>query len=162
MHWGRLRNGKADEAYRSKWALVGDPKKTVAFLRTRLPSTPAVPAARINAWVADLDANQSSVREMAQRQLQDHFDQAEGPLREDLAKTTSAEVRNRINHILDANLVAIPGPDLLRDLRANEVLEQIGTPEARDLLRRLSASEVPTRSSRDAAESLKRLEAKPR
>jgi len=161
-HWNRLRNATAEEAYRSKWALVGDPKKTVEFLRARLPSTTPISAEQIKTWVADLDANQFSAREKAQRQLHDHFDQTEGQLRRDLAKTTSAEVRNRINHIFNANLAAIPGPNMLRDLRANEVLEQIGSPEARDLLRRLANQPVATRTSRDAAESLKRLEARPR
>jgi hypothetical protein len=90
--------------------------------------------------------------------LQNHFDQTEESLRKALAGSLSAEVRNRISRIIDANFAAIPQPDQLRDLRALEVLEQIGTREARDLIRRLAASPVVTRTSRDAAESLKRLE----
>jgi WD40 domain-containing protein len=161
-HWDRLRNAKPDEAYRSKWALVGDPKNTVEFLRTRLHPAPSIPAERIKACIADLDAKEYSVRDRAQRELQNHFDQSEEPLRKALAGAVSVEARSRINRILDANFAAIPQPDQLRDLRAIEVLEQIGTPEARDLLRRLAKSEVPTAISRDAAESLKRLEARPR
>lgn len=157
-HWDRLRDAKADEAYRSKWALVGNPKKTVQFLQTRLLGQRATPVEKIKTWIADLDSNQFSVREKAQQQLHDHFDQADALLRMALTKTTSAEGRNRITRLLDANFAAIPPPDQLRDLRAIEVLEQIGTPEVRDLLRRLANSDVPTTISRDAGQSLKRLE----
>ena len=161
-HWDRLRNANAEEAYRSKWALAGDPKKTVAFLQRRLPSTPPIPIERIKSWIVDLDSNEYSARDQAQSELMNHFDQSEGFLRQALAGTISGEARNRINRIIDASFAAIPEPDQLRDLRAVEVLEQIGTPEARDLLRRLGSGEVPTRVSRDAAESLKRLESRPR
>ena len=160
QHWARLRNGKADEAYRSKWALAGDAKKTVEFFRTRLPSTPPISAERIKSWIADLDSQQYTVRERAQSDLQDHFGECEESLRNALVGSITAEAKNRVNRIIEANFAAIPKPDQLRDLRAIEILEQIGTPEARDLLRHLAAVESPTRFSRDAAESLKRLESK--
>jgi WD40 repeat protein len=162
FHWERLRSATAEDAYRSKWALAGDPTKTIDLFRSRLPSAPSIPAERIKSWIADLDASQYSVRERAQSELQHHFFEAEGPLRKSLTGSVTAEARIRISRIIDASFAAIPQPDHLRDLRAIEVLEQIGTPEARDLLRRLAASEVPTSISRDAAQSLKRLEARPR
>jgi hypothetical protein len=121
-----------------------------------------IPAERIKAWIVDLDSDQFSIREGAQRQLQTRFDQAEDLLRTALAGNISAEARNRINRVIDSSFAAIPNLDQLRDLRAVEVLEQIGTPEARDLLHHLANGPVSTRASRDAAESLKRLEAKPR
>jgi len=161
-HWDRLRNGTTEEAYRSKWALAGDPMKTVAFLRERLQPEQPFPIERVRAWIVDLDAAQYSVREHASRELLNHFDQAESELRAALKGTTSAEARKRLNQIIASAEVGIPEPDLLRDLRALEVLEQIGTPEARDVLRRLANDPVVTRISRDAAESLKRLEQRPR
>jgi WD40 repeat protein len=161
-HWESLRGKNAEEAYRSKWALVGDPTKTVEFLCAQLPSTTPISAEQIKSWISDLDSSQYSVRERAQRELQNQFDQTEESLRKTLAGSVSAEARNRINRIIDVNFAAIPQPDQLRDMRAIEVLEQIGTPEARDLLRRLAPSAVATRTSRDAAQSLKRLEARPR
>jgi WD40 repeat protein len=161
-HWQRLRNGTAEEAYRSKWAMAADPKKTVEFLGTRLPSWRAVSVERIKSWVVDLDSDRYADRDRAQSELQSHFDQSEEALRKTLAGYVSAEVRSRINRILDASFAAVPQPDLLRDLRATEVLEQIGTPEARALLHHLAEGTVSTRTSCDAAESLKRLEARPR
>ena len=161
-HWDRLRHSDADEAYRSKWALVGDPKKTIAFLSTHIASEPRIAPERVKALIADLDSAEYAVRERAQRELQEHFRRSEALLRKTLEGPASTEVKNRINRMIAAYFAANPPPDQLRDLRAIEVLEQIGTPEARDLLRRLGSGEVPTRVSRDAAESLKRLESRPR
>jgi WD40 repeat protein len=161
-HWDRLRNSTAEEAYRCKWAFVGDPKKTVAFFWERLRPEPLIAAGRIQSWLVDLDSPRYAVRERAHRELLSHFDQTENELRKCLTESISVEKRNRINRIIDASFAAIPEPDQLRDLRAIEVLEQIGTPEAREVLQSIAKSDVPTRISRDAAESLKRLEARPR
>ena len=161
-HWEKLRGADAEEAHRSKWALAGDPKKSIPFIRDRLRMEPPIAAERIRSWIADLDSRQYAIREQAQANLLIHFDQAERDLRQTLGGSASAELRNRIGRIIGASFGAQPGPDQLREMRAMEILEQIGTPEARDLLRRLAAAEPSTRLSRDAAESLKRLEEKPR
>jgi WD40 repeat protein len=157
-HWDRLRNGTAELAYQSKWALAGDPEKTVALIRERLKPEPALPADRIRRWMADLDSADYSIRERAQGELSKHFDQAETELRAALKAKPSAEARTRITRIIESTEFAVPDPDHLRELRANEILEQIATPEARDLLRSIAASPGSTRTSRDAAASLKRLE----
>jgi len=67
----------------------------------------------------------------------------------------------RVRRFIDANFVTVPQLDQLRDLRAIELIEQIGTPDARDLLRRIANGSVATRTSRNAAESLMRLERRP-
>jgi len=160
-HWERLRNVKVDEAHRSKWALAGDPAKTIPFLRERFQAPRSLRVETIRAWIADLDAAQYSVRERASRQLLDHVDQAGLELRAVLKSTTSAEVRRRINQILASVENGVPDPDHLRELRAVEVLEQIANAEARELLRSLARSANSARTGLDAAESLKRLEQRP-
>jgi WD40 repeat protein len=157
-HWERLRSLKAEEAHRSKWAMAGDLEKTVAFFREKLFPKQSLPIGRVQEWIADLDSPQYSVREQASKELRTHFDQAAAELRQAVKRTTSAEVRKRINQIIEGAETGAPDPDHLRELRANEVLEQIGTPEARDLLRRLAETAVSNRTVRDAAESLKRLD----
>ena len=54
-------------------------------------------------------------------------------LRTALAKPRSLEMQRRIEAILAKHGGRVPTPDGLRALRAMEVLEQIGTPEARQL-----------------------------
>jgi hypothetical protein len=156
-HWDRLRNASAAEAYRSKWALVGDPTRAVAYLRGRFRAPPAIPAETIRSWINDLDSTKYAVRERADRELSAHFAQAESELRKALDGPLSAEKRQRISRLLDNATNVPPGPEELREIRAVEVLEQIGTPEARQVLRELAAGTVRTRTAREAEVSLKRL-----
>jgi hypothetical protein len=125
------------------------------------PKTLLITIERASKLIADLSSVQYSLREQAQRGLLTHFDECEKQRREALAQSKSAEQRDRINKIIDASFSAMPQPNQLEQLRAIEVLEQIGTRESGDLLRKIAKSEVPPRILRDAAESLKRLEARP-
>ncbi len=133
----------------------------MAFLTGRVLFKPQISPDRIKTLIADLDSAEYRVRDRAQRELEEHFHQAEAMLRKTLAGRISSEMRSRVNRMIDANDAATPSPNQLRDLRAVEVIEHIGTSEARDALRRLAGSDIPRRIARDAAESLKRLEAKP-
>ena len=59
----------------------------------------------------------------------------------------------RLRKILEKVNTADPPPERLRHLRAVEVLEDIGSPEAREVLRRLARGTPQawlTRASRDA------------
>jgi WD40 repeat protein len=161
-HWERLRNGTPEQAYRSKWALVGSPRQFLNFLRGRLKPQVQVSLEQIKSWINELDAESYKARERAHQQLVIHIEQSEKQLRETLAQSKSAEQRDRITKIIDASFSAIPQPDQLQQLRAIEVLEQIGTSESRELLQTIAKSDLPPRITRDAAESLKRLETRPR
>ncbi len=160
--WEQLSSADAAEAFRARWALAGDPQKTVALFRERLRREATVSKDRIRSWISELDSPRYAVRDRAHGSLVTHVYQAESELRQAIAGRISVESRNRITRILEESFTAIPSPVHLREMRAVEILEQIGTPQARDLLRHLAAAEAPTRISRDAAESLKRLESRPR
>ena len=74
-----------------------------------------------------------------------------------LKDTTSTEARMRAQELLTA--LDRPGqtPELLRPLRAVEVLERVGTPEARDVLAGLAKGLPGARLTREARASLDRL-----
>jgi hypothetical protein len=104
--------------------------------RFRPAPTPADPA--LAALVRELDSNAFAIREEATRKLREHGAKAESALRRELAVTASPEVKRRIETVLAA---ITPAPlrlpvagDALRGVRAIEVLERAGTPEARQLL----------------------------
>jgi hypothetical protein len=158
--WDLLRDRDAAKAYRAMWELIGAGDKTVAFLREQLRPVPTADARQIARWIGELDHAQYQTRERATTALTQVADQAESSLRAALVRTTSAEVRQRIRRILEAVSDAEPSQDRLRDLRGIEVLERIGSPGARDLLAALGRGAPDAVFTRQAGESLRRLDAR--
>ncbi len=78
-------------------------------------------------------------------------------LRKALANDPSTEARRRIESLLN-RLDKGGDPEHLRALRAIEVLERIGTPQARDVLRQLARKPLPTDLDNEVHASLRRLE----
>jgi hypothetical protein len=78
-------------------------------------------------------------------------------LRKALDKDVSTEVRERITELL--NRIAKNGvaPERLRGLRAVEVLEHVGTPQARQLLAELARQVNDPALEQDIQASLERL-----
>jgi hypothetical protein len=107
-----------------------------------------------------LDHAHYQTREKATTALTQVADQAESALRVALVRTTSAEVRQRIRRILDTVSDAEPSPDRLRDLRGIEVLERIGSPGARELLASLGRGAPDADLTRQATESLRRIDSR--
>src|SRR5205823_3300839 len=106
------------------------PQQAITLLRERLRSAAAVPADRLRQSIGDLDAAAFPRREAATQQLTDLEEQAERALQVALKVSSSVEQRRRIEELLAAPRV-VHSPEKLRCLRAIQVLEQIGTAEAR-------------------------------
>ncbi len=107
--------------------------------------------------IAGLDSNRFAVREKAYRELLKLGDLAGPILRQASAGTPSLETRRRIDQLL-ADLHRPPrSPAQIQTLRAIAVLEYIGTPEARLLLRSLAEGAPETRVTREALAAQKRL-----
>jgi hypothetical protein len=104
----------------------------------------------------DLDSGQFATRQTATRELQELGDAVKLELENALARPDSPlESRQRLRRILDA--LAVPSRDRLRELRAVEVLERVGTPEARRLLGSLATGARGARLTHDAQMALDRL-----
>jgi WD40 repeat protein len=155
--WNELAGADASRAHRAVWALTAAPRQTLPWLKGRLrPITPPDPK-RLAQLLADLDSDDFAVREEAARALKE-LDESAGPaLRKALADRPSAETRQRLEQ-LRGELDQPPGPpERLRVLRAVEVLEHIGTAEARRILERLAGGMPEARVTEDAKQSLDRL-----
>ena len=86
--------------------------------------------------IADLDGIDFKVRDKANGELFDIADQAATAMEKALASHPSLETRRRLEALLEKSgtrSMILQG-DRLRAYRAVEVLERIGTPEARSLL----------------------------
>jgi RNA polymerase sigma factor (sigma-70 family) len=155
--WTELGDKKdAARAYRAMRNLLGDPAGAVRLLRDQLRPVSAAEGARIARWIADLDSDEFAVREKAMTELA-RSGVAEAALRKVLEGRPSLEVRQRVKLLLDK----LDLTDLLRGLRAVEVLEYLDTAEARHLLKALAGGAPEARLTQEAKVSLARLAARP-
>jgi hypothetical protein len=116
-----------------------------------------VPPSLLARLVADLDSASAEVRTRATRQLEAFEDRAESELRRAAARPASPEAARRLGRLLD-RLDGGPAPEVLRQLRAVEVLEVVGGPEARKALAALAGGAPEARLTRDARAALRRLD----
>jgi WD40 repeat protein len=156
--WTDLAGADTAKAYAAVWRLADDPVSSVAFLKERLKPVPPVPPDMLRSLLEDLDSDRFAVREAAQRKLRALGEQVASSLRAELKTKPSLEKRKLIKELLmglDAS-----GPmsgESLRALRAVQVLERIGSAEARQLLEELSRGVESARLTQAANEALTRL-----
>ncbi len=157
--WTDLAGDNAPQAYTAIWTLVAAPKQTVSFFKEHL--RPAEPASHLSKQIArliaDLDSDSFAVREKATRDLEDLAEFAESELRNAKAKQPSVEARRRIERLLLKLEGPVSAGARLQGLRALWVLEEIGTPEARQVLESLARGAPESRLTQEAKATLKRL-----
>src|SRR5262249_4989101 len=153
--WKCLATAPADSAHEAIWELCAGPGEAVALLGKKLRPVEGLPTREFERWVADLDTKRFTVREKAVREMDAACDRAELALRKALADgKPTLELRRRIEHLLAR--LSPASPEVLRLLRALEVLENIGTPEARKLLEKLAGGVSGARLTREAKAALAR------
>src|SRR5262249_25544777 len=136
--WTDLAGDDAARAYQAIQELAAAPRQAVPFLNGRLRPVAAAEPKQLAALLADLDSADFAVREKATAQLEQLGEGAEPELRRALEGNPSLEVRRRVASVLQKLRKESLGRERLRELRALEVLEQIGGTEVRQLLRRLA------------------------
>jgi hypothetical protein len=110
--------------------------------------------------VGDLNNDRFTVRQKAQGELARLAELARPALLYMLTSKPSLEVRQRIDSLL-ANLDPLTSSECLRILRALEVLENIGTSEAQQLLEHLATGAPQARLTREAQATLARVTKRP-
>jgi WD40 repeat protein len=156
--WADLADADARRAYAAIWRLAEVPEATtVAFLRERLKPAAEMDGKKVRQLIADLDSDTFDVREKANRQLQDLGPAAVPALREALEKEPSPEVRRRLETLLSRQPGLAQLPEVLRRVRAIQVLERLGSKEARALLTELSKGAAYATETQEAKAALERL-----
>jgi WD40 repeat protein len=156
--WAALA-GPAADAYQAQHDLAAEGNRGVAFLGGRLRPIPRPDRRLVARWLEQLDDDDFRVREQATRELAARVEAAEESLRRALQVSPSTEVRQRVRTLL-ARLRGKEG-EWVRTLRAVEVLEHIGTHEARQALRRLANGGPGAWLTQEAKAALRRLTARP-
>jgi RNA polymerase sigma factor (sigma-70 family) len=152
--WTDLR-GDAAKAYRSIAALAtAPPAEVVAFLKDRLHPVATLDAGDVDGLIKKLEDKSFAVREQAVVQLRQMGDAAEPALRIALASKPPLETARRVEQLLTEMST---GSERVRTRRAVEVLERLGTADARQLLRRLADGAPDTWLTREARTTLQRL-----
>src|SRR5262249_12378835 len=126
--------------------LSAAPRSAIPFLNDHLRPVDADP--KVEQFIADLDSEDYQVRTAATKQLRNLGDLAEPALRRTLAGNPSAEARRRVEQLLEKLKELTPPPEILRAMRAIEVLEYVNTPEARQLLKKLAQGTTDARLTR--------------
>jgi hypothetical protein len=158
-----LASTDAVKAYRAAGRLLAAPREAVPFLEGRLRPEPADPARQkeIARLIADLDADDFAAREKATARLGELGATAEPALRKALEGRPTAEVRARAERLLAKSPAAGLAPLPPAQLRALTVLERLGTPEARDVLKALAESPAGGPLASEAKAARGRLAGRP-
>jgi WD40 repeat protein len=154
--WADLAADDPARAYAAIWRLRERSAAAVPLLRRHLK--PARPADFDEArrLITELDNDAFEVRERASTRLTALGHTAVPALREALAKNPPLEPRRRLEKLLGTLSHGKPSPDRLRNARAIEILERIGSPEARRVLTELAGGMAEAPQTREAREALDR------
>jgi hypothetical protein len=146
--------GDGKTGFTAVCSLVVRPAQAIDLLSKKLAPS-GIDAKQLRRWLDDLDHEELDARARAEKALAALEDHIEEDLRREATASASTESRLRLRRLL--RTIDNGAPSGMRRLRAIEVLERIGTPEAVGLLKRLAGGHAGARQTREAAEALGRL-----
>ncbi len=156
--WAGLGNDSSAKAFDAMGKLGQAPDAAVRLLRERLKPADAADAKRTEALVAQLNDDDFDKRENASKELANLGAQAEAALHKAAKDPPSAEVARRVAELLAKIKEGAVSGDQLREARAMEVLEGLGTPEAKKLLEELAKGASGATLTQQAKAALERVE----
>jgi hypothetical protein len=140
------------------YALEEQPKQAVAVLKDRLKPAAGVDAKRIDQLVADLASEQYPVRKKATDELEKLGELAQPAIEKAQTQEPTLETQRRLDKLLEKILNdQAPTAQVTQALRAMQVLEEAGSPEARQVLQTIAQGAPAHRLTRHAEQALKRL-----
>jgi WD40 repeat protein len=153
--WQTLAGIDAEKAFRAIRAMAATPAGAIAFLKVHLEPARKVDVKRIEEFVSQLNHEQYKVRERAISELNKMGEQIVPALDKALAANPTLESKLRLQGLRNRMTTMPLKGDRLRAVRAVEVLERIGTPQARQVLEALATGDpgaILTSSAREALE----------
>jgi hypothetical protein len=159
--WSDLYSQDGARAYRAVWTLTAGARQSVPFLQHKLKPVPPVDPAeqkRIAKLIADLNSDDFETREKANQELEKAVETVESELRKAQGEQPAPEIRQRLERVLEKLQDPAKVRERLRLVRANEVLEKIGTEEARQVLKAIAHGAPDAALTKDSRAALERLE----
>jgi RNA polymerase sigma factor (sigma-70 family) len=162
--WTDLASPDPVKGYEAISLLRAVPEQAIPMLRERVRHVePPADHGALARWIRDLDSGQFTVRQQAQRNIEELGESAIPTIRRCVASRPSAEARRRLQQILsqlEPRLMAA-SPTRLREIRAVQILESIAAPNARQVLKSWAAGDAEAALTRDAQAALQRLAKSP-
>jgi WD40 repeat protein len=151
--WSVLIGDNSQASFRLMMTLTRHPAGAVGFLRKRIAPVAGATDKRIQELIAELDAAGYARRQAASDELVRVGDAATQPLQERLKTAQSIEAKRRTEWVLDA----IGKQSTVPQERVLQVLEAIGTSEAREVLSALAKGHPRAQLTQQARRALERL-----
>jgi WD40 repeat protein len=154
--WADLASSDAARAFAAIRKLCSSPDQAVTLIQQRVRPARPVDPKQLSRLLADLQGERFEQRRRATAELAGLGELAEPALRRALAGDPPLGLRQRLERLLKLSAQAPPAGQL-RELRAVEVLELLGTPPARQVLKALAGGAAGARLTREAGGASQRL-----
>jgi WD40 repeat protein len=154
--WDDLKSDDAVHAYQAIRRLTVASAQAVALLDKHLQPAPPPDRELQRRLITDLASDVFGTRQAATKALTNLGEMSEPALREALDKAPTAEARLRIQQLLAKVEQVGASGEPLRQARAVETLERIGTGAARQVLEKLAAGHPVAHLTKDARAALQR------
>jgi RNA polymerase sigma factor (sigma-70 family) len=156
--WIDLASKNSAKAFAALRRLATAPAQAAALVKERVRAVASPEPKAVAALIDDLQSGKLAARQKAEISLEALGDQVEPELRKALAGDPPATLRQRLERLL--RRVAIGqdvSAEVLRDLRAIELLELASGPDARCVLEELAHGAAGARLTREAQAAAQRL-----
>jgi WD40 repeat protein len=137
-HWQSLLDADAAKAFTAICDLSAATEETLVLLQERAKPAPPLDKQRVEELVAALESKQFNTREQAKAELIKIGERVAPAIDQVLAGNLPLENKRRLDELRQQVSGIVLKGERLRMHRAVEILERIGTPEARRLLQSLA------------------------
>jgi hypothetical protein len=155
--WAELADKDAPKAYAAMRDLVASRKEAVAWIKKSMKPAQALDAKLMQISLQELEDDRFKVRQKAASDLLAMGEQVVPEIDKALASKPPLETKQRLENLRGKLTGMILEGERLRAYRAIEVLELIGTPEARQLLQGLAEGATGALVTTSAQAAIKRL-----
>jgi RNA polymerase sigma factor (sigma-70 family) len=155
--WKSLAEPDAKKGFESIAELVAAPRDTLAFLKPRLKPAASIDMKRVEELLSQLNSEQFQTRKKAEDELSKLDSQIVPAIEKSLTANLPLEPKLRLEELRNKLTRMTLEGDRLQAYRAIEVLELIGTSEARQLLQMLVDGAPGALVTVNAKAALKRL-----